>query len=258
VVENRPGGGTSIGTDAAARAEPDGNTVLLVANSYVINAILKRGSYSLASFEPVCNLAATPMVLVVQATSPWKSVNDLVAEAKAQPGKITFASGGPGSSLHVAIEVLRLATRIDTNYVPYGGTAPAINALMGGHVQAVWADYPTVVSHLKNGTVRGLVTTSPHRVSELPDVPTLNETGITHYEAEIFYGLVAPAKTPASELQQLAAWFSTAMKAPEVQPKLAQQGLFPVNACGAPFGAFLQKTSDDYARVISEAGIKGN
>jgi tripartite-type tricarboxylate transporter receptor subunit TctC len=258
VVENRPGAGTVIGTEAVMRAEPDGSTVLLIANSFVANPALKRGNYTLDSFEPVCNLAATPMVLVVQSTSPWRSVQDLVAEAKANPGKITFASGGPGSSLHVAIEVLRLATKIDTNYVPYGGTAPSINALMGGHVQAVWADYPTVVSQLKTGTLRGLLTTSPKRVSELPDVPTLNETGITRYEAEIFYGLVAPAKTPAPALTQLSDWLLAAMKTPEMQPKLAQQGLFPVNSCGAPFGDFLRKMNADYERIIQEAGIKAN
>ena len=166
VVENRPGGGTTIGTDAASRAEPDGNTLLLVANSFVVNTALKRSNFSLASFEPVCNLAATPMPLVVQSSSPWKTVKELVAYAKANPGKFTFASGGPATSLHVAIEVLQLATKIDVNYVPYGGTAPAINALMGGHVQAVWADYPTVVSHLKSGTLRALV--SPRRNAPMP------------------------------------------------------------------------------------------
>jgi tripartite-type tricarboxylate transporter receptor subunit TctC len=258
LVENRPGAGTVIGTEAAARAEPDGTTVLLVANSYVINPALRKVNYTLASFEPVCYLAATPMVLVVQGSAPWKSVQELVADAKAQPGKITFASGGPASSLHVAIEVLRLATKIDINYVPYGGTAPSINALIGGHVQAVWADYPTVVSQLKAGTLRGLVTTSPKRVPDLPNVPTLSETGIVKYEAEIFYGLVAPAKTPSAELKQLSDWFSTAMKAPEVQPRLAQQGLFPVNSCGAPFGEFLRSITADYERIIKEAGIKAN
>jgi tripartite-type tricarboxylate transporter receptor subunit TctC len=258
LVENRPGAGTVIGTEAAARAEPDGTTVLLVANSYVINPSLRKVNYTLASFEPLCNLAATPMVLVVQSSSPWRSVQELVADAKAQPGKVTFASGGPASSLHVAIEVLRLATKIDINYVPYGGTAPAINALVGGHVQAVWADYPTVVSQLKAGTLRGLVTTSPKRVPDLPDMPTLSETGITKYEAEIFYGLVTPAKTSPADVKQLSDWFSAALKAPEVQPRLAQQGLFPVNSCGAPFGAFLRAITADYERIIKEAGIKAN
>jgi tripartite-type tricarboxylate transporter receptor subunit TctC len=256
VVENRPGGGMTIGTEAAARAEPDGNTVLLVANAFVVNAAMKRGNTTLANFEPVCNLAATPMPLVVQSSSPWKTVQELVAYAKANPGKFTFASGGPATSLHVAIEVLRLATKIDVNYVPYGGTAPAINALMGGHVQAVWADYPTVVSHLKSGTLRALVTTSPKRLDALPGVPIMEETGITKYVAEIFYGVVAPAKTPPAALKQLSDMFLAAMKTPEMQAKFAQSGMFPVGTCGAPFGDFLRNIVADYERVTTAAGIK--
>ena len=258
LVENRPGGGTVIGTEATARAEPDGNTIMLVANGFVVNAAQKKGNYTLASFEPVCYLASTPMPLVVQGSSPYKTVQDLVAEAKSNPGKITFASGGPNTSLHVAIEVLKLATKIDVNYVPYGGSAPAINALVGGHVQAVWADYPTVVSHLKGGTLRALVTTSSKRIDELPGVPTLTETGITKYEAEIFYGLVAPAKTPPDALKRLSDMFSTALNAPEMQPKLAQQGLFKVGSCGAPFGEFLRNITADYERVTTAAGMKAN
>jgi len=256
VVENRPGGGTVVGTEMAARAAPDGNTVLLVANSFAIIPAVRRGSYDVAtSFDPVCHLASTPMVLVVQAPSPYKTVADLVADAKAKPGKVVFASGGPASSLHVAIEVLRLAAKIEITYVPYGGTAPAVNALLGGHVSAVWADYPTVVGQLKAGTLRGLVTTSAKRVQTLSDVPTLSETGLAKYEADIFYGIVAPAKTPADELARLGGWFGAAVKVPELQPKLAQQGLFPVGSCGAPFGEFMRRITDDYVRIIKEANI---
>jgi tripartite-type tricarboxylate transporter receptor subunit TctC len=258
VVENRPGGGMTIGTEAAARAEPDGTTLLLVANAFTVNMAVKRGNFTLANFEPVCNLASTPMPLVVQASAPWKTVQDLVADAKANPGKITFASGGPATSLHVAIEVLRLATKIDTNYVPYGGSGPAINALMGGHVQAVWADYPTVVSQLKGGTLRALVTTSPKRIPELADVPTLTETGITKYEAEIFYGVVAPAKTPPDVLKSLSAMLSKATDTPEMKAKYAQQGLFADGRCGDKFGSFLRDIVADYERITTAAGIKPN
>jgi tripartite-type tricarboxylate transporter receptor subunit TctC len=258
VVENRPGGGTVIGTEAGMRSEPDGNTLLFVANGFVVNAAMQKGNYTLASFEPVCYLASTPMPLVVQASSPWKTVQDLVAYAKANPGKVTFASGGPNTSLHVAIEVLRLATKIDTNYVPYGGSAPAINALVGGHVQAVWADYPTVVSHLKGGTLRALVTTSAKQIAELPGVPTLTETGITKYEAEIFYGLVAPAKTPPEALRRVTNLLKGAMNAPEMQPKYVQQGIFKVDTCGAPFGDFLRNITVDYERATQAAGMKAN
>jgi tripartite-type tricarboxylate transporter receptor subunit TctC len=258
VVENRPGGGMTIGTEAAARAEPDGNTVLLVANAFVVNMAMKRGNFTLANFEPVCNLATTPMPLVVQTSAPWKTVQELVAEAKANPGKITFASGGPATSLHVAIEVLRLATKIDINYVPYGGTAPAINALMGGHVQAVWADYPTVVSHLKSGTLRALVSTSAKRLDVLPGVPIMEETGITKYVADIFYGVVAPAKTPPDALRHLTELFTTAMSAPDMKAKFAQQGMFPDDSCGTKFGTFLRDITADYEKVTTAAGIKAN
>jgi tripartite-type tricarboxylate transporter receptor subunit TctC len=256
VVENRPGGGTLIGTEAAARAAPDGNTVLLVANSFVVNPALKKGNYDVSTtFAPVCYLAATPMVLVVLGSSPYKTLDDLIAAAREKPGQVVFSSGGPASSLHVAIEVLKRASNITITYVPYPGTAPSINALMGGHVHAVWADYPTVVSALKAGTLRGLVTTASKRVDALPDVPTLSETGIVKYEIDIFYGIVAPAKTPPAKLKQLTGWFSAAMKAPDVQPKLARQGLFPVNMCGAPFGDFMRKHVAEYARIIKESGI---
>jgi tripartite-type tricarboxylate transporter receptor subunit TctC len=256
VVENRPGGGTVIGTEAVERAEPDGHTVLLVGNSFVANPPLKRASYDpTRSFDPVCYLAATPMVLVVLGSSPYRTLNDLIAAARAKPGELAFASGGPGSSLHVAIEVLKRAANINITYVPYGGTAPAINALMGNHVAAVWADYSTVVSQLASGTLRALATTSRTRVEALPDVPTLIETGISNYEADIFYGIVAPTKTPPEIINQLSALFLSALNAPDMKPKLAQQGLFPVGICGAEFGAYLQRMVDDYTRIISEANI---
>ena len=258
LVENRPGAGTVLGTEAAARAAPDGNTVVLVANSFVVNPALKRGNFDPAKdFEPVCYLAATPMVLVVKGDSPYRTLDDLIKAARAEPGKLSLASGGPASSLHVAFEVVKRAAKIDMTYVPYGGTAPSVNALMGGHVTAVFADYPTVVSQLKAGTLRGLVTASPARRDALADVPTMNEA-LTKYEAEIFYGIMAPAKTPPDQLALLQNWFSTALKAPEVQPKLASQGLFPVGSCGAPFGELIRKQVEEYTRIINEAGIKAN
>jgi tripartite-type tricarboxylate transporter receptor subunit TctC len=256
LVENRPGGGTLVGTELVARADPDGNTVLLVGNSFAVNPAFKKGTYDLKSFAPVCYLASTPLVLVVKGDSPYRTLADLLAAARAKPGELSLASGGPASALHVAFEVVRRAADVTMTYVPYGGTAPAINALMGGHVTSVFADYPTVVAQLQSGALRGLVTTSPARVKPLPDVPTLDETGLVKYQAEIFYGIVAPAKTSDAVLGRLADWFRAAIAAPEVQPKLAAQGLFPVGRCGPPFGAFLAAQVEDYGRVIREAGIK--
>ena len=186
-------------------------------------------------------------------------MQELVADAKANPGKITFASGGPATSLHVAIEVLRLATKIDINYVPYGGSGPAVNALMGGHVQAVWADYPTVVSQLKGGTLRALVTTSPKRLAVLPGVPIMEETGITKYEAEIFYGLVAPAKTPPAGDQE------PVRHAARRDEHAGDEG--EVRPAGPVPGRHLRREvrrlsckdiTADYERITTAAGIKPN
>ena len=256
VVENRPGGGTMIGTEAAARMPPDGGTVLLVANSFVVNPALKKGNYDVAtSFEPVCQLASTPMVIVVKGDSPYKTAADLVAAARAKPGELSVA-GAPSSSLQMAYEVFKHDAKVNMTFVPYPGTAPAVNTLMGGHVTAVSADYPTVVGHLKSGALRGLVTASPKRIETLPDVPTFAEAGLGKYEDEIFYGYMAPAKTPAASIKQLSGWFTDAMKSAEVKPKLAQQGLFTTIRCGAEFGTYLQKQVKSYSRVIREANIK--
>jgi tripartite-type tricarboxylate transporter receptor subunit TctC len=257
VIENRAGAGTVIGTEAVARAAPDGSTVLLVANSFIINPTLKKQNYDPStSFEPICYLAATPMVLVVNAASPYRTLADLIAAARAKPGEVVLSSGGPASSLHIAIEVLKRTANIDTTYVPYAGTAPAINALLGGHVTAVFADYPTVVSQLQSGSLRGLATASHARVEPLPDVPTLAETGVSKYEADIFYGIVAPAKTPSDMISQLSGWFSAAVQTPEIKPKLAKQGLFSVGICGAEFGTYMRRQADEYSRIVHESNIK--
>jgi tripartite-type tricarboxylate transporter receptor subunit TctC len=141
-------------------------------------------------------------------------------------------------------------------YVPFAGSGPAINALLGGHLTAVFADYPTVVEQLKTGTLRALATTSRTRAEALPDVPTITELGLKDYEDEIWYGLVAPAKTPQDLLSQLSGWAAAAINSPDMKPKLALQGLSPVGVCGSEFGALLRKRHEDYARVIRDSHIK--
>jgi len=256
VVENRAGGATLIGTEAVMRAPPDGNTILLVANTFVINPSLKPMSYDVVgSFEPICHLASTPIVLVVQGSSPYKRLSDLIAAAHAKPGELSVA-GSPASSLQIAYEVFKRAAKVDMTYVPFAGTPPALNNLMGSHVTAVSADYPSVAPHLKSGALRALVTANAQRVEPLPDVPTFAEAGLGKYEAEIFYGYVAPTKTPQDQLALLTGWFKTAVKAAEVKPKLDVQGLFPVGLCGAPFGTYLRDLAAEYGRIIREANIK--
>ena len=257
VVEDRPGAGTVIGTETVARSAPDGNTVLMVAPSFIINPSLRKVNYDpLRDFGPICHLAATPMVIVVNAAAPYRSLADLLDAARAKPGELTLGSGGPGSSLHIGFEILKRAAAIEMTYVPYNGNAPAINALLGGHLTSVYADYPTVVEQLKAGALRALAVGSRRRAEALPDVPTVEESGFKDYDLDIWYGLVAPAKTPSDTLAQAADWSASAVKTADMRPKLALQGLYPVGICGAPFGAHLQKQYEDYERVIREAQIK--
>jgi tripartite-type tricarboxylate transporter receptor subunit TctC len=257
VVENRPGAGTVIGTDAASRAQPDGSTVLITTPEFVIAPHLRKLSYDpLTSFEPICYLVRSPQLIVVNAASPYHTLADLTDAARARPDELTLASAGPASSPQMAFAMLEKAAGIRMTYVPYPGSAPAVSALLGGHVTAVMAAYPNVAEQVKAGQLRALATASRTRIDSLAEVPTLAESGYQDFEADLWYGMVAPAGTPPETLSQLAGLFTAALLAPEIKPKLAVQGLSPVGACGADFAAHLRKQYDGYGRVIREANIK--
>ncbi len=257
VIENRAGGGTVMGTDQVARSTPDGGTLLLAAPAFVVNDALKRAkSTPVNEFVPVCLLAITPMILVVRSDSPYMTFDDLIKAARAKPDELQMVSGGPATSLHMAIEVIKHAANVKMTYVPYGGTAPAIGALMGGHVTAVMSDYPTIVSQLQAKTIRPLVSVSEKRLELLPDVPTLAETGLVKYDADIFYGIVAPAKTPPAVVTQMIDMFKAAAKTPEVKTRFETLGLFPSDKCGAEWGAYINKQVEGYAKVARDANIK--
>jgi len=257
LVENRPGASGVIGTEAVARAAPDGNTLLIVANPFVINPQMRKVNYHpLSSFEPICYLTNTPTVIVVNSASRYRTLVDLLETARAQPGQLTLASIGPGSPYHLSFEILKRTAKVDMTFVPYPGNAPAVNALLGDHVTSMFGTYPDVAEQLKAGNLRALAVASLSRIEALPDVPTVAESGYKDYEVEVWFGLVAPAKTPKSAVSQLAGWFTAAMEVPEVKAKLAIQGLSPVGICGADFGAFLRKQYDEYGVIIREANIK--
>jgi tripartite-type tricarboxylate transporter receptor subunit TctC len=257
VVENRPGASNTIGTEAVARAAPDGNTVLVTTPEFVINAHLRKLSYDpLTSFEPICYLVKSPQIIVVNTASPYRTLADLLNAARQKPGELTIASAGPASSPHIAIEALKHAAGVNINFIPYQGSTPAVNALLGEHVTAVMASYPNVAELVSTGKLRALATASAARIEPMPNVPTIAEIGFKDFEADIWFGLVAPAKTPGEAISQLGGWFTAALKDPEVTPKLAAQGLFPVGSCGADFAAFTKKQYDDYGRAIRDANIK--
>src|SRR3989442_6355498 len=181
---------------------------------------------------------------------------DLVTAAGARPGELTLASTGPASPSHIAFEMLKRAANVQMIYVPFPGNAPTVNAVLGGHVTAGVANYADVVGHLKAGTLRALATPAAARIETLPDVPTAAESGHKEFEYEVWFGMLAPAKTSKDLVSQFSNWFVAAMQVPQVREKLVVQGLYPVGACGADFAADLRRQSVDYGRVIREANIK--
>ena len=258
LVENRPGSGTVVGTEAVSRAAPDGNTVLFMANSFVINSHLRKLNYDpLTSFDPVCHLTNSPQVIAVNASSPYKTLADLINAAKARPGELSLASVGPATAQHIGAEMFQRATGTKFVYVPFPGGGPAVNALLGSHVAAVLQNYAEMQESLKAGSLRALATTSPTRIEPQPDLPTVAELGYPGYAVVAWFGSVVPANTPKQANAQLATWFAEAMQVQDVKAKLANLSLFPVGRCGADFATLLRSQSDEYGRAIREANIKG-
>jgi tripartite-type tricarboxylate transporter receptor subunit TctC len=257
VVENRPGAGTVLGSEVVARAPPDGGTVLINTDSFLVGPHLRALSYDpLTSFEAVCYLVRVPQVISVGGKSPYRTLGDLLDGARATPDQLTLAAIGPATAAHIAFEMLKRAAGVSITFVPYSGSAPALNALLGDHVTAVIAGYPNVAELVPSGKVRALAVLSRQRVDALKDVPTVAESGLRDFAVENWQGLFLPTKTSKEALAQLAGWFSAAVKAPEIADKLALQGLFPVGTCGPEFADLVRKQYDDYGRVIREAGIK--
>jgi tripartite-type tricarboxylate transporter receptor subunit TctC len=254
VIENRPGAGSIIGTEAVSHATPDGNTLLINTPTFIINSHLRKVNYNpVTSFEAICYLVDTPTVIVVNSASPYRTLADLLDAARARPGDLTLAGAG---AFYIAFEMLKRAASVAMTFVPYPGGAPAVTALLGEHVTSVFTDYATLAEQLKAGKLRALATGSRTRAEALPDVPTVTESGYKDYQWEQWYGLFAPAKTPKETVSQLVGWFTAALQIPEVKAKLAIQGLYPVGICGADFGSFIREQYDDYGRAIREANIK--
>jgi tripartite-type tricarboxylate transporter receptor subunit TctC len=256
VVEDRPGAASVIGTEAASRAAPNGNTLLIVASAFVVAPHLRKLNYDpLTSFEPICSLVSSPAVFVVNNTSPYHSLADLLSAARISPGRLTMAATG-ATAPQIAIEMLKRDANVDVTFVPFPCSPPAVNALLGEHVTSALSDYAVVAEQIKAGRLRALATASSERIESLPNVPTVAESGYTGYAVDNWFGLFAPAKTPKDIVSQLAGSFTGALKVPALRAKLASQGLYPVGMCGADFGAVVHKNYAEYGRVIREANIK--
>ena len=226
VVENRPGAGTAIGTESVSRAAPNGNTLLINTANIVIGPHLRKVNYDpLTSFEPVCYLAKTPLLVLVNSVSSYRTLTELLNAARVKPGELTLASVGPATTLHVASEKLKRSADVKMTYVPYSGTGPAVTALLGQHVTAMIAEHPAVAEHVKAGKLRALATGSKSRIESLADVPTIAELRYDDYEIDVWWGLFSPAKTPTETVSQLASWIGAALETPGDKAQACNAGL---------------------------------
>jgi tripartite-type tricarboxylate transporter receptor subunit TctC len=256
VVDDRPGASNTIGTEIVSRAAPDGGTLLIATPEFVINPHLRKLNYDpVTSFVPICYLVRAQQLIAVNSASPYRSLDDLLNAARHRPDELTLASAGPGSGTHLAFETLKRLAGVRMTYVPYQGSAAAVNALLGGYVTAALASAPNLVEHISAGKIRALATVSANRLGELPDVPTVAESGFPNYGADIWFGVVAPAATPQSVILELGEWFAAALEVPEVQSRLKPQGLSIVGLCGADFGAFIRQQYDLSGRAVRDANL---
>ncbi|WP_137892450.1 tripartite tricarboxylate transporter substrate binding protein [Ramlibacter sp. 2FC] len=229
VVDNRPGAAGNIGADAVAKAPPDGYTLLLLVNSYTINTTVYRNlSWDLLrDFAPIGRYAASPMVVVVNDKMPVKNFAEFVAYAKANRGKINYGSAGTGTAPHLAGELFAMRSGIEMTHVPYKGSAPSVTALVADEVQVSFGAMSAFDGLVKQGRLRPLAVTTATRFPRLPDVPTVSEAGVPGFDVDIWYGLVAPAKTPAAIVKKLSEDLAQVMADPDLQAKLRERGLEP-------------------------------
>jgi tripartite-type tricarboxylate transporter receptor subunit TctC len=257
VIENRPGGGTVIATDAFSRAAPDGNNMLVVGNSFTINPSVRKLNYDpLTSFEPICYMLNSPQVIAVHSESPYRTLAELIAAAKAKPGGLTLGVNGPATAQHLTGELFKRVAGIDMTYVPFTGGAPAVNALLGQHVTSVVANYSEVVEHLKAGKLRALAATGKTRIEPLPDLPTIAESGYKDFEAVSWYGVLVPAGTPESIVARLNSEINKVLQTGEVRTSAAKEGSDLLGGSRAQFAAFLESEQAKWSKAVKESGAK--
>jgi tripartite-type tricarboxylate transporter receptor subunit TctC len=257
MIDNRGGAGGVLGTDALAKAKPDGYTIAVTsAGALVISPSMEKVAYdTLRDLQPITLVATVPEMLVVATSVPAKDMRELVALARAQPGKLNFASSGPGSLPHLAGELLKLTAKIDIVHVPYRGAAPAVNDLLGQQVQMAFLDLPVLLPQIKAGALRPIAIGAPRRAPTAMDVPTTAEVGMPDLQTENWYGMLAPAGTPATVVATLNRAALEAMRDPDVKEKLATQGALLIGDTPEHFRSFIDAEISKWTKVIKDAGI---
>lgn len=256
VVENRPGGGSSIAAESVVRAPADGSTLLLSTIANTINPSLFKLGFDFAKdLAPIALLAEAPALLVAHPSAPH-TTQELVAAAKAKPGEVVYGSSGNGTVTHLYGELFNLAAGVKITHVPYKGSSQAVTDLLAGRIQLLFTPASTVIPHVKAGTLKALGAIGGKRLPALPDVPTLAESGIAGFDAALWFGLNAPAAVPTAALERLNREAIRALGLPEVKSQLAAQSVEPVPSSREAFAAFIVKDTEKWARVVRTAGIK--
>jgi len=259
VVESRPGAGGTIGVDTAAKARPDGHTLVMASSGAVVILPHMRANMPydpLRDLTPISQVLGVPQIVSVAPGLGVRSLADLVALARARPGQLAFGSAGIGSSLHMAGELLKLRTGIDITHVPYGGAAPAVTDLIAGRIQILMADTPALIGQVRAGTLPALAVTSAERLGVLPDVPTAVEAGIPGMVSETWYGVLGPAGLPADRVQTLHAAILAAVQDPQARQQLLDQGGRVVGSTPAEFAAFIRETHTRWGEVVRATGVR--
>ncbi|WP_454753843.1 tripartite tricarboxylate transporter substrate binding protein [Cupriavidus necator] len=259
IVDNKPGGSTIIGTDAVAKSAPDGYTLVMATMAHAVNPSLhkKLPFDTEKAFAPVMLVGRSPNVLVVKPDSPIKTVQDLIAAAKAKPGKLNYASQGAGTSAHLAGELFKSMAKVDMNHVPYRGAGPAITDLLGGQVDVMFATAAAVAPHLESGKLRAVAVTTAQRsqAPALSKVPTIAESGVPNYAADSWYGLFVPAGTPSAVITRLNAAAKKAVHTDAFRKRAEQEGLAISGGTPDEFGRYVKAESQRWSKVIKDANI---
>ncbi len=257
IVDNRAGAGGNIGASLAAKAQADGYTLFMgTVGTHAINqALYKKMPFDpVKDFAPISRVATVPNLLVAHPSQPYKTVKELIAYAKANPGKVTFGSPGSGASPHVSGELFRSLTGTDMLHVPYKGSAPAMTDLLGGQINIMFDNMPSAIQHVRSGKLRPIAVTTAKRSPELPDLPTIAEAGVPGYEAMSWFGLFAPAATPKPVLDRLNAALIKVLNQPDVKKKIAEQGGDVVAETPEQFAAFIKAETAKWGKVVKDSG----
>ncbi len=258
VIDNRPGAGSIIGSDAVAKSAPDGHTLLMMSNTHTVNESLipNKPFQLMRDFAPVAPLSNSDLVLVVKAGLPASTLSDLIRMAKAKPGSLSYASSGQGTPYHMAGELFKAMAGVSIVHIPYKGSSGARSDLLGGQIEMMFDAIPTMVEHIRAGKVRALATSGKTRSAVLPDVPTLAEAGVPGFEATLWLGLLAPKGTPSAIVNKLNAEIGRIVSTPEVERSWAAQGTAPMKMSVEEFRRYLDEDIAKWARIVRISGAK--